>query len=337
MGRGQILDHMGRPTWQKHRQWLPRDLGCILVESWLDNGATIGDTPRSQGTTPPVLTLSASPGGSLTSTVFPYVQVDGAGARGTATFKVSYDDGATFPHTGIQTAATNTLPGIGAHITANWAAGTYATNNIYEPLAAQVVDVSGKSNHGSEATAANRFILRAVGFNGKPCLDSGAASTLGLQTPTISIGVGFYFIVVQGNASTQYVLLHGADNAPSHSYIWGSTGNSLQNIRSNVLSAKNVSANWIRDGVRKTVCMAFNGTHASNLGYVDGVQVSTTDTAATNDPGVGVVTSPLYIGYSQNKTIGIRGKIAGYLAGNRAPSAFDVARLHAYAARRYPL
>jgi hypothetical protein len=335
MNRGGLLGPDGRPAIGKRRLWLPRDLG-LMVESWLDNGATLGDTPRAQGTTPPVLNLSASPGGSLTSTVFPYVQIDGAGARGAATFKVSYDDGATFPHTGIQTAATNTLPGVGAHITANWAAGTYATNNIYEPLAAQVADVTGKGLHAAEATAANRMILRAVGFNGRPCLDSGVASTLGLQTAAFSLGVGFLFIVMQGSASTQQVMLHGPDTS-SHTSIWGTTNNSVQATRAAVSSAKNVSVGWLQDGARKTVCLGFDGTHASLKVWVNGAAVSLTDTALISNPGTVAVSGALQIGYRQTKTNGLRGKVAGWVCGARYPTDADVAMLHAYAVKRFPL
>jgi hypothetical protein len=336
MNRGGLLGPDGRPAIGKRRIWMPRDLG-LVVESWCDDGLTLGDTPRASGTTPPVLTLSASPGGSLTGKVFPYIQIDGAGTRGTATFKVSYDDGATFPHTGIVTAATNVLPGIGAHITANWAAGTYATNNIYEPLcAAGPPDVSGHGAVAVQATAANQLPARMVAFNGKPCLDWGlGVAGRVMATPNVSVGAFFWFAVLRGDASSGHPLLHNVDAGANGAYIFRTAPGSRVE-RNGSGSTKSATGAWTADGVRKTIAGSYDGTHAGHLLWVNGVQVATTDHVIAN-PGTATATGPLRLGGQQAGNFNFRGLLAGWVMGTRPPTAVEMLRLHNYAIRRFPL
>lgn len=322
-----MRNHWSR--WQ--RVWTPHQLDGLIAMSFADDGVTLHDTPRSQGTTPPVLTLSASPGGSLTSTVFPYVQIDGAGTRGTATFKVSYDDGATFPHTGIQTAATNTLPGIGAHITANWAAGTYATNNIYQPLATQLGDLTGNGRNAVQATAAACAIARAVGFNGKPCLDFGSGTTFGYAISNITLGPYTLFAIVRGDASSEYLAVHITDASTNGSYTYCQLANASSIARGSVVSQRRVNATWLADGTRRSVGISFDGTHAGHVIYRNGVAEVPVDGPATSDPGTGTVNGTLHIGRSQAGGNGFRGRIAGWAIFNRSCTATEHSFLHNYA------
>lgn len=337
--RGQILDHTGRPSGQKRRAWLPRDLGGNVCESWADQGVTLGTIPRSQGTSPPVLTFS----GTLTGTAFPYVQIDstaGGTALGQATYKVSYDDGATFPHTGIVTSGTPTaLPSVGSAILASFAAGPFNTNNIYQPLVAQASDLSGQSTHGTEATAANRMIARAVAFNGRPAFDCGTAGTFGLTTPSVSLGAYSVFILLRGDAGSTWTFVHNAiANGVGSEIFDRSTFNVSLVPPAGVgsKSAKNITTTWLSDGVRRSVAVTFNGTHATHLAYRNAVLDTTAD-ATAHDPGTATRSGALYFGYPPAKSSGHQGLIAGWVVGNRAWTAAEVARLHAYAIRRFPL
>jgi hypothetical protein len=58
-----------------------------------------------------------------------YIEIDGAGTLGVATFKWSINGGQTFEQTLVPTAASVTLSGTGCAVA--FTAGTYSTNNIY--------------------------------------------------------------------------------------------------------------------------------------------------------------------------------------------------------------
>lgn len=300
----------------------------LLVESWLDRGVTLGTVPRAQGTSPPVLTY----GGVRTGGVFPYIQCDGAGALGVWTYKVSYNDGASFPYTGILSSGTPTaLPGPGGAITVSAAAGDASTDNIWQPIAAQVDDISGNANHASESTAANRPLLRAAAFNGKPALDFGVGTTFGLTTPNVSYGPHTILIALRGDASSGYACTHGTVGGASYDYIFcQNTAGSLI-FRSGLGTGRNVSATWLSDGARRTVVRSFNGTVATHLLYRNGVADTTSSSVVNNDPGTDALSGPFRIGYDHAKAGSFRGLICGWAVLNRACTAAEAAFLHTYA------
>jgi hypothetical protein len=82
----------------------------------------------STGTTPPAVTFTGVPNGVYQIEI----DVTTAGAVGAAVFKYSLDDGVTFA-TGVVTASAVLLGTSG--VTAHFAAGTYATDNVYRSLA----------------------------------------------------------------------------------------------------------------------------------------------------------------------------------------------------------
>ena len=83
------------------------------------------------GTTPPTVTLTGSPASGYSFNI----QITTGGSVGTAVFKWSSNGGLTFT-TGVATAATVLLGITG--VTANFAAGTYATDNVYVAGALQL-------------------------------------------------------------------------------------------------------------------------------------------------------------------------------------------------------
>lgn len=315
--------------------WTPSLLGNIVAESWLDGGVTMGGTPRSQGTSPPILTYT----GTLTDGVWPYVQIDsvaGGTGLGQATFKVSYDDGATFPHTGILTDASVAMPGVGSAITANWPAGPYNVNNIYQPLCSQVNDVNG-INHSSESIAANQPILRSVAFNGKQTLDFGVGTTFGLSTPSVTIGLFSVFIIGRGDALNGYGFVTGTDVAANGGYLLGGNNRSSYISRSSVASSRVVSATWMRTSQRLSFCQTFDGTHGGHRLYQNGVDVSAGSGPETSNPGTGTFSASLRIGYPQTKTSSWRGLISGWIVFSRALTSVEVEKLQQYAVVRFPL
>src|SRR5258708_18034961 len=92
-----------------------------------DLGVTLGGTPRASGTIPPAVTLT----GTLTGVPDLYLKIDGAGARGTATFRWSLDDGATFVATSVLTAATVTLSGAAPAVIVNFPLGADLTLHLH--------------------------------------------------------------------------------------------------------------------------------------------------------------------------------------------------------------
>jgi hypothetical protein len=187
--------------WARRKLWTPEEFGSSLISWWNTrlSTLTLGGTPLASGAAPPVVTYT----GTLTGPVVPYLQIDGAGARGVATFKVSYDDGATFPHTGILTAASVALPGVGSAITANFATGTdYATDNVYQSVCESLTDLSASANHASQGTAAQRPLVRAN--SGRRILRSDGVNDSLRLAQNVSITVGSIVFVGNKISGTSY-------------------------------------------------------------------------------------------------------------------------------------
>jgi hypothetical protein len=107
---------------------ISRFVGVPLIVS---DRAPVEYGVTSAGTTPPTVALTGNSIGKLTFSL----EVTTGGTRGTAIFKWSSDGGTTYT-TGVTTAATVVLGDTG--ITATFAAGTYATDNVYTSVAKYV-------------------------------------------------------------------------------------------------------------------------------------------------------------------------------------------------------
>ncbi len=152
-----------------------------LFDLWnLDpKNSTLGDTLTASGTTPPAVTLT----GSL---IVPYgirVEITTLGALGVAVFRVSLDNGTTWLASGVTTAATYAIAGTA--IVLNFAAGTYATDNVYRATVATAVDASPRLIHALQATPANQpfFTAANASFNGNPTWNGPNATVTSLDTP----------------------------------------------------------------------------------------------------------------------------------------------------------
>jgi hypothetical protein len=143
------------------------------VAKWLASyGVTLGATLKEVGgSSPPVVTLS----GTLALNTTALRGAGGirvifglGGARGTATFDVSYDNGATWAHTGELTAATYNLDGDATGLVLNFPTGTYSTLHTYEATVQSWESAEGYI--ATNATAAEQPIYKVAGVDSGPSL-----------------------------------------------------------------------------------------------------------------------------------------------------------------------
>jgi hypothetical protein len=126
-------------------------------------GVTLGATPLATGTTPPAVTIAATDAGQPTASAL-RIEITTGGARGTALFKWSTNDGTTFEATGVATAATVALAS--ANITVTFPVGTYNTDNVYRATISQLNDRQSGAYHMTQPTMANQPVRLGAGING---------------------------------------------------------------------------------------------------------------------------------------------------------------------------
>lgn len=304
----------GRPI------WTPAEFGSSLI-LWmnLSRAATLGATLRATGTTPPVLTIT---GGTTPYEFYIRCPTTG-GTRGTWLLDWSIDGGATLVQTGVTSAATVALGSTGW--TLNIAAGTAATNNVWQATVETPGDVSGLANHPTMATAANQALYRATACNGRPCLDfETGANGRGYITPSISFGAHAIMGVVRSDSGSRMLLERRLNTDVD--FLYNISPSSFID-RANVISGKNVNAGpWLDDGVVRTFARSFNGTHATHLLYRNGVLDTTTNTIASADPGTGLLNLPMSIGRPVSGTTDpFKGLYRELVVINRAATPVEVA------------
>ena len=144
----------------------------------------------------------------------------------------------------------------------------------------------------TQAVAANQPAYAATGWVGLPCADYGATGTKGLGTANVSIGINTMIAVVQGNASSGYVMTQKATD----NYIFGGINSSIRANRGTDASQRNVAGGvWVRDSVKKQVASTFNGTHATHLALVNGIDTGAAS-VTTADPGTGAGSGAVGLG-----------------------------------------
>ena len=156
-----------------------------LICRWdCDNGLVAGSmgAVSSIGTSPPIVTLS----GTAAIAARLLIQIDGAGARGTATFRWSIDGGRSWIERGVLTAATVTLVPFG--VTASFATGTnYSLDNLYtaDAIIASTLD-QATNTYPMTATGSPRIAVNAL--NGRPSLNQVIGGNNGLASATLTGG-----------------------------------------------------------------------------------------------------------------------------------------------------
>ena len=130
-------------------------------------GIVLGATPRATGTLPPVVTLSATDGGALSTVTATSVRVEitTTGIVGTAVFRAGFDDGLTWPVSGATVASTYD---IGNNVRVNFPAGTYTNDDVYRATLNQWTNLStlGSAADLIHATAANQLLALPAGPDG---------------------------------------------------------------------------------------------------------------------------------------------------------------------------
>jgi hypothetical protein len=197
-------------------------------------------------------------------------------------------------------------------------------------------DQSGNGNNAVQATAGNQPAYSATGYDGLPCVDWGTGAG-GRDLVVASLSLGLYTMVgaIRADAVSGYFLVHNSDTT-NGSYIYGIANNAFNINGAGVDSGYNVVANWLSDGVRRTVSVNYGGTHATHFSWRNGtpdVDVSTN----AGEPGSGVATGPLYLGNSQANTGLYKGVMAEVIVYNRSLSAQELTLVHTYLKSRYGL
>jgi hypothetical protein len=177
---------------------------------------TYSGTLLPSGTTPPAITLTGA------QTVFMplglRVECTTLGALATSRIRYSYDSGANWAHSVVPTAATIALDGIAAGLVLNIAAGTMATNNVWE----LVVSAAASLRNSADVLAASgfacpRLLTGTSGIDGQPAWaadgldkDPGAPAVYQhfvnstLATPAVNgtTGVSLFAIMSAGASPT---------------------------------------------------------------------------------------------------------------------------------------
>ncbi len=146
--------------------WQPNRLSLALRGWWRADTYTLSATLRAtSGTTPPVVTLS----GTLTVTdgMGFRMEIQTTGARGTATFRYSRDNGASWIESNVVTAATYAMVGPLTGRTLVFPVGLYTNNNVYEGAIGTWEDLSG---NGFTMNAGGQPRCKASWSGGKPAM-----------------------------------------------------------------------------------------------------------------------------------------------------------------------
>lgn len=177
--------------------WLRSDLGVTTV---------VGPVVAT-GTTPPTVTLSGTPSTTQTSAA-PYVELDCTtlGVLGVSQFTVKVNG--TVTATNVFSASSGVvLPGSG--LTAGWAAGASATNDVYTSniVTSAWADQSGQANNATQAFSVNQLTyVTGGGANGHPYLQSTFNGSNGTSlkgaSPLVTAQPVEYFVVARTNVAS---------------------------------------------------------------------------------------------------------------------------------------
>lgn len=213
--------------------------GAVLVDADIDFNpdfnVTLGGTMRAAGTSPPVVTLTAGTGSLTYATGCPGLRVEidsvaGGTARGQATFRISYNSGDTWAHSGVTTAATYSIPdGPAAGNVVNFPTGTYGTTQSWEGTVASIVTSDANGFTFAIATAAQQPVYRRPS-TGNPytlhvthylhCTDAGAVALWQNAVPFHLFGRVTYAVV---DAATRWFSACDSGSNTAGQRLFGNT------------------------------------------------------------------------------------------------------------------
>lgn len=215
------------------RPFNPAHVSGLYAWYRASTGATLGTTPLATGTTPPAVTIAATDATQPTASAL-RIEITTTGARGTADFRWSVNDGATFEASGVLTAATVALAS--ANVTVTFPLGTYTSDNVYRATCSQWNDRTSNALNLSQATVARQPVRqgRDTTLNNRPAMlfdasnDSIAAASAA-DWKLIHDGTGCTVIialrvVTLPSAADGYVLDTGDLTGPGIYWVVSTTG-----------------------------------------------------------------------------------------------------------------
>ena len=195
---------------------------------WLraDSGVTAVAGPvTATGTTPPTVTLAGTPTAAQTSAATPYVELDCTtlGILGTSEYTLKLN-GATVATNVASASSGVSIPGSG--LTAGWAAGTSAVNDVYTAnvVTSTWADQSGAGHNVTQGTAANQPIVAAnASFGGCPAITGNGTSDSMAATYTLVQPSEVFIVAAWATTTGVQTLFDGATNNSGQVYVNGSS------------------------------------------------------------------------------------------------------------------
>ena len=304
------------PTWIPGLAlWLRADLGVTAVAGPV----------TATGTTPPTVTLAGTPTAAQTSAATPYVELDCTtlGALGTSKYAVKVNGATTA--TNVASAASGVVL-TGSGLTAGWAVGASATNDVYTSnvVASAWADLSGLAHNFAQATAGNRMtVASASASNSLPMLYSATSGTQQIADASFpTLTVPFWYAAVTSFSSNspggnQYLVDFSGGNVDSLLQLAGVQG--VQQRGGNSTAAPGQPA-------------AFLAEVLNNAATTSGVAVNgSTYTNVSSNAFVSSTTGGMCIGGTCVTANGWTGGVQAVIVATIPPDAGARARLHAYA------
>lgn len=218
------------------------------------------------------------------------------------------------------------------------AAGNPANSGSFDGTVATWLD---KADGASQQGAQNAVLSSSdpsydpSSQNGKGAISFDGNDTL--TTPNMNFGQFTYFAAWRGEANSVLVYERGPDaNSFDGEYLNASDNATITVRRAGVLSAKNLTSTWGRDGVFRITEHVFDGTHAGHELFVNGTAASLTNhpssaTTITDVP----VNAPLNIGSRAGGIAGVIGDLAELIVYSDDLSEEDRNAVGSYLAAKY--
>jgi len=207
--------------------------------------------------------------------------------------------------------------------------------NYVEGVVSLWTDNSSNNSDLVQVTQSKRPALISNSLNGKRGVKFDGTDDA-LQASSVTIGAFTYFVVMKLTGTAGMIYEHSADAGTNPgSYMYGTTGNSLQVKRGTASSSKNFTADWAVDNAAKITVQVFDGTHAGHLLYINGASQSLTNVSA-DEPGTAEVTAALNVGArNDGASLPSNGLIYEIIVYNRALTATERGKVERYLSSKY--
>ena len=317
----------GGASWQGYSpQWAPS------LTFWVrsDLGITSGVGPvTATGTSPPTVTLSGAPTASQLAAATPYVEIDCTtlGALGTSKFTVKVNGSVTA--TNVASAASGVVL-TGSGLTAGWAVGASAVNDVYT---ANIVlttwsDQSGNSNSPTQGTASHRPIY-VVPTTGPASLVFAAASSQDLVSSVSAVGATGWTIAQEASYAT------ACQSAACYGAAFGTSTNGNA-FKVNTAPFRDLTARGVvdrNDGAPTASVESWIGTNDATTTklFVNGLAVTLTN-STTNAVSSGAAVT---IGADETGATFLTGSMYEAAAWSRVLDVADSYRLSRYQANLF--